>query len=61
MTDHLAGQVIKQIGMVIVGDIIEIDQPADHVILQPHLFDTAFAQGQDFHLPGAQMLDPQFI
>ena len=61
MPHRLAGQVVEQIGMVVVGDVVEIDQAADHVILQPRLLDAALAQRQHFQLIGAQVLDPQLV
>ena len=46
MTNHLAGQFIKQVGMIIIRDVIEIDQTTNHIILQPRFFHTTFAQSQ---------------
>lgn len=37
MGNHLPGQVVKQIGMVVIGDVIKVNQGADEVILQTEL------------------------
>src|SRR5262245_509885 len=35
MSDHMSGEVVKQIGLFVVGDVVEIDQCAHQVILEP--------------------------
>ena len=48
MLYDLPGEVIKQIGMFVIGHIIEIHQAADDVILQPRFFDAALSESQNF-------------
>jgi hypothetical protein len=31
--DHLSGQIIEQVGMFIIGNVVEVDQPAYDVVL----------------------------
>ena len=44
MLHRLRGQIIEQIGMIVVRNIIEIHQAAHHVILQPRFLNAAAAQ-----------------
>ena len=38
---RLAGEIVKQVGMVVVGDIVKIHEAADDVIFEPGFFDAA--------------------
>ena len=48
--DHLCGQVIQQVGMIVIRNVIEIHQAADHVVLKPRFLDAAPPHRQDFQL-----------
>ena len=59
MLHRLRGKVVEQIGMVVVGNVVEIDQAAHHVILQSASSSiAAAAKRQHFELVGAQVLNP---
>ena len=47
--------------MVVVGDVVEVHQPADHVVLQPRFLDAAAPERHHFELVRAQMLDPKLV
>ncbi len=61
MRDHLLGQVVEQVGMLVVGHVVEIHQPADDVVFQTLLIDAALAQADHIDLLGAQVLDPELV
>ena len=37
MRDHLRGDVVQQIGVIVIGNIVEIDQRADDIIFEAKL------------------------
>ncbi len=61
MLHDLAGQIVKQVGMGVVRDIVEINEPAHDVILQPRFLNAALAQRNHILLIRAQMLDPKLL
>ncbi len=58
MLDGLPGQLIEKVGVVIVGDVVEVDEAAHQIVFQPGFFDAAASQCHHVALPGAQVLDP---
>ena len=40
---RLAREIVEKLGVVVVGDVVEIDQSADHVVLHPRLAETSAA------------------
>jgi hypothetical protein len=58
MLHGLGGQVVEQVGVLVVGNIVEIHQPADDIVFQPRLVDAASAQRHYFALIRAQVLNP---
>jgi hypothetical protein len=57
----LRSQIVEQVGMVIVGDVIEIHEARYHIIFQPCLFDTSSPECEHFTFVGPQRLNPQFL
>ena len=57
----LGGQVVKQVGMIVIGDVVEVHQAADDVVFQPGLLDPAASQGHHFGSARPEILDPQFL
>ena len=35
--DDLAGELVEQVGLLVVADVVEVDQAADEVVLEPFL------------------------
>ena len=61
MIDRLGGKVVEQVRVIVVGNIVEVDQTADDVILQPIFFNPGLAQRDDVTPASAEMLDPQLV
>ncbi len=61
MRNHLLSQVVEQLGMLIVGDIVEIDQPAHDVVFQALLVDTPATETDYIDLLSAQMPNPKLV
>ena len=55
----LTGQVVQQLGVVVIGDVVEVDQAADQVVLQPLLRRDASRGADPLLLIGPQVLDEQ--
>ena len=47
--------------MLVVGHIVEVDQPTNDIVFEPLLVDAAAPEADHIDLLGAQMPDPQFI
>lgn len=58
MLHGLGSQVIEQVGVVIVRNVVEVHQAADHVVFQTSLLDASPAQGNDLQVIRAQVLNP---
>ena len=58
MPHNLSGQIVKQIGIVFVGDIGEIDQAADDIILGPLLKEIALRHPNRMPLVAIEILRP---
>jgi len=61
MRYRLRGQVVEQVGVLVVVNVIEIHEAADDVVLEPRLLHAAFAEAYHFVGSGAQELHPEFI
>ena len=59
MLQHLPGRIMEQVGTVIVGDVIIVDEAADELILEALFLMLTSAEAQSFLLVCAQMLDEQ--
>ena len=51
-------EIVEQIGMLVVGHVVEVDQAADDIVLQPLLIDIAGAEADTVDLPRSQMRGP---
>ncbi|KFB74667.1 MAG: hypothetical protein AW09_000003 [Candidatus Accumulibacter phosphatis] len=61
MLHGLGSQVVEQVGVLVVGNIIEIHQAADDIVFQPRFVEAATAHCNHFQLIGAQVLYPEFV
>ena len=59
MLHQLAGEVIKQVGVVVVANVVEVNQRPDEVIFGPGFLHLAAEVLQKLLLGGAQMLNQQ--
>ena len=58
MFHRLRRQVIEQVGMHVVGNVVEIDESADHIVLQSRFIDAAAAERNHFGSARPQIFDP---
>ena len=58
MAHGLGGEIVQEVGVVVVGNVVEVHQAAHDVILEARFLDAAAPKGHDFKLVRAQVLDP---
>ncbi len=54
----LCRKFVEQVGVVIVGDVVEVHQAADDVVSQSLLFDASDSNGKHLSLARAEILTP---
>src|SRR5690606_9627300 len=58
MRDDLLREIVKKIGMLVIGHVVEVDKTADDVILKPLLIYAASTEPDHVDLLRPQMSDP---
>src|ERR1700681_2013711 len=61
MPDNLPGEIVEQVSVFVVGDIGEVDQPANDIVLWTLLDRVSLYESDYVDLIGSQMLSPEFL
>ena len=58
---HLPGQLVEQLGVLVVVDVVEVHEPANQVVFEPLLWDHGVAAAQPETFVALQVLNQDFL
>lgn len=61
MAHDLAGEVVQEVGVLVISDVVEVDETAENVVFEPRLGRRAGPEADELGSAGAQVLQPQLI